>query len=300
MELFGILVLALIWGASFLFIKIGVEAGMSPVLVAFVRVGLGAALLWFVVAARVLFAPGSFRKPIPRERSTWGKLGFVGLLNNTLPFVLIAWGEQRISSGLASILNATMPLFTVLVAHFFTRDDRIGPLKAAGVLVGFAGAGLVILPGATDSMGGETSGSLAVVLASACYACATVFVKKNLTGATDPIATGASQLLMALAWLAPPTALTGAAVVLGELPAEAVLAVSALGLLGTGLAYLIYYMLIQRAKASQLSLVTYLLPVTALGWGALVLGEEITWYALAGLALIVAGIALVNRANASQ
>ncbi len=293
MDLLGILALALIWGSSFLFIKIGLNGGMSPVLVAGGRLAVGAALLWGVVLARRLFAPGSFKKPIPRERAIWAKIALIGLMNNAIPFLLIAWGEQRISSGLASVLNSSMPLFTVLFAHFLTHDDRITPAKAIGVLIGFAGVAVVIAPGAAD-LSGELPGSLAIVAASAAYAIATVFVRKTLTGATDPIATGAAQLVTAFAWLAPLVWTTGATARLNAIPMDAVLAVIALGLLGTGLAYLIYYLLIQRAKASQMSLVTYLLPVTALVYGAVFLGEEITGYALAGFGLIVSGILLVN------
>ncbi|MGQ9816160.1 MAG: DMT family transporter [Candidatus Roseilinea sp.] len=304
MDLIGIFTLALIWGSSFLFIKIGLNGGMSPVLVAGARLVIGASLLWGVVLARRLFAPGSFKKPIPRDRATWTKIALIGLVNNAIPFVLIAWGEQRISSGLTSVLNSSMPLFTVLFAHFLTRDDRITPAKALGVLVGFAGVAVVIAPRAVD-LSGELSGSLAIVVASAAYAIATVFIRKTLAGATDPIATGAAQLVTAFVWLAPLIVATGAAAHLDVILLDAVLAVVALGLLGTGLAYLIYYLLIQRVKASQMSLVTYLLPVTALVYGALFLQEEVTIGALAGFGLIVSGILLVNadvvrRANADS
>ncbi len=293
MDLLGILALALLWGSSFLFIKIGLNGGMSPVLVAGGRLAVGAALLWGVVLARRLFAPASFKKPIPRERAQWIKIALIGLVNNAIPFLLIAWGEQRISSGLASVLNSSMPLFTVLFAHLLTHDDRITPAKAIGVLIGFAGVAVVITPGAAD-LSGELPGSLAIVAASAAYAIATVFVRKTLTGATDPIATGAAQLVTACVWLAPLVLATGATAHLDAVPLDAILAVIALGLLGTGLAYIIYYLLIQRAKASQMSLVTYLLPVTALVYGAIFLGEEVTGYAVAGFGLIVSGILLVN------
>jgi drug/metabolite transporter (DMT)-like permease len=296
MDIAGILILALIWGSSFLFIKMGLNGGMSPVLVASMRLAVGSALLWAVIVLRWILAPGSFRKPIPRDRATWGKIAIIGLVNNAIPFALIAWGEQRISSGLASILNASMPIFTVLFAHFLTHDDRVTPTKALGVLIGFAGVAVVIAPSAGD-LAGELLGCLAVIVAASSYAIATVYVKKNLTGNTDPIATGASQLVTAFLWLLPLALLTGATANVSQLPLDAILAITALGLLGTGLAYLIYYLLIQRAKASQMSLVTYLLPVTALVYGSLFLGEQVTLFSLLGFALIVAGIILVNRAN---
>ena len=301
MNIVGILVLALIWGASFFFIKVGLNGGMSPVLVASWRLAVGSALMWGIVgvrqiAVRQTISPRETRKPIPSGRATWAKIALVGLLNNAIPFALIAWGEQRISSGLASIFNASMPLFTVVVAHLATHDDRIVRSKAIGVIIGLAGVGVVIAPTAGD-FAGETLGCLAVIVASLSYACATVYVKKNLTGLTDPIATGAGQLITAFVWLLPLALLTGATSNISTLPIDAMLAVTALGLFGTGAAYVIYYLLIQRAKASQVSLVTYLLPVTALVWGALLLGEQITIFSLLGFALIVVGIMLVNRAN---
>jgi drug/metabolite transporter (DMT)-like permease len=299
MDIIGVLILALIWGASFLFIKVGLNGGMSPLLVATMRLVFGATLLWCVVLLRRLFAPGSFKKPIPNDRATWGKLLFIGLVNNAIPFGLIAWGEQRISSGLASVFNSTMPLFTVIFAHMLTHDDRITPLKALGVGIGFVGVGVTIAPSAGD-LTGELLGCLAVIVASASYAIATVYIKKNLTGATDPIATGASQLVMGLVWLLPLALVTGAMSNLSTIPGESILAVSILGLLGTGIAYLIYYLLIQRTKASQMSLVTYLLPITALIYGAWFLKEPISIYSLAGFTLIVAGIVLVNRANQAK
>lgn len=296
MNIIGILILALLWGSSFLFIKIGINGGMSPILVAIWRLAVGATLMWAIVGLRQVFGARSMRKPFPRGRTVWLRLALVGLVNNAIPFALIAWGETRISSGLASIFNSSMPIFTVIVAHLLTHDDRITPVKALGIIVGLAGVAVVIAPTTTD-LSGELLGSLAVIVASLSYALATVYVKKYLTGATDPMATGASQLLMALLWLIPVGIATGAFNNVSSLPLEAMLAVTALGVLGTGLAYVIYYQLIQRAKASQLSLVTYLLPVTALVWGALFLNEQISPFAIAGFALIIAGIILVNRAN---
>ncbi|MCS7060645.1 MAG: DMT family transporter [Anaerolineae bacterium] len=298
MELFGILTLALIWGSSFLFIKIGLNGGLSPAMVAIGRLAVGAALLWGVVFMRRLIAPASFKYPIPRGRAIWTKIALIGLVNNAIPFVLIAWGEQHISSGLASVLNASMPLFTVLFAHVLTHDDRLTWIKALGVLIGFAGVGVVIGPGA-QGWSGELLGSIAIVVASAAYAIGTVYVRKVLVGVTDPIAAGAGQLLMAFVWLSPFILLNGAVVQLHSASSAALLAVLALGLLGTGLAYLIYYLLIQRAKASQMSLVTYLLPVTALIYGAIFLNEQVTVQAVFGFGLIVMGIVLVNRANHS-
>ncbi|HEY3288532.1 MAG TPA: EamA family transporter, partial [Anaerolineae bacterium] len=291
MDIIGIIILALIWGASFLFIKIGLNGGMSPVLVATMRLALGSTLLWGVVLVRRMVAPASFKKPIPQDRGTWAKLLIIGLLNNTIPFALIAWGEQRISSGLASVFNSTMPLFTVVFAHLLTHDDRITPIKAIGVGIGFLGVGVVIAPSAGD-LTGELLGCLAVIVASASYAIATVYVKKNLTGATDPIATGAGQLIMGFVWLVPLALLTGATSNLATIPTDALLAVTVLGLLGTGVAYIIYYLVIQRAKASQMALVTYLLPITALVYGAWLLDEPISIFSVIGFAMIVTGIIL--------
>jgi drug/metabolite transporter (DMT)-like permease len=229
---------------------------------------------------------------LPRQ-ALWSRLLMVALLNNTIPWVLIPWGEQHISSALASILNATMPIFTVIIAHFVTSDDRLTWRKVVGIVIGFIGVMVLIRADLQDVMSASAQGDMAVLLACVSYGAGAVYARKNLRGEDHTVlATG--QLGFGLLLTTPLMLLS-----LGGLHAvpslTALLAVGALGVLGSGLAYIIYYWLIDRASASQVSLVTYLLPVTAVFWGAALLNETLGPNTFAGLFLICAGIFLVNK-----
>ena len=268
--------LGLIWGSSFLFIKLGVDE-MPPAFVAGGRLVSG--LLFLLVALRVQ------KLGLPRQ-ALWSRLLMVALLNNTIPWVLIPWGEQHISSALASILNATMPIFTVIIAHFVTRDDRLTWRKVAGIVLGFAGVTVLIGADLRDIMSTSAQGDIAVLLACVSYGAGAVYARQHLRGEDHTVlATG--QLGFGLLLTTPLMLLS-----LGGLHAvpslTALLAVGALGVLGSGLAYIIYYWLIERASASQVSLVTYLLPVTAVFWGAALLNETLGPNTFAGLILILA------------
>jgi drug/metabolite transporter (DMT)-like permease len=276
-------ILALIWGSSFLFIKLGVME-MPPAFVAGGRLAWG--LVFLLLALRVQ------RLRLPR-RDLLGRLFVVALLNNTIPWILIPWGEQYISSALASILNATQPLFTVLLAHVVTSDDRMTWPKVAGIVIGFAGVVVLIGPDLRDLSSASALGDLAVIVSCISYAAGAVYIRRNLRGEDHTVlATG--QLGLALLVTTPLMLLS-----LGGLhaipSATALLAVAALGVLGSGLAYIIYYWLIERTSASQVSLVTYLLPITAVLWGVTLLNETLGANTFAGLVLICAGIFLVNR-----
>ena len=276
-------ILGLIWGSSFLFIKLGVNE-MPPAFVAGGRLASG--LLFLLIAMRLQ------RLGLP-QRALWGRLLVVAMLNNTIPWILIPWGEQHITSALASILNATMPLFTVIIAHFATRDDRLTWLKLAGIAIGFAGVVILIGADLRDLTSANALGDMAVLLACVSYGAGAVYARQNLRGEDHTVlATG--QLGFGLLLTAPLMLFS-----LGGLQAvpsaTALLAVALLGVLGSGLAYIIYYWLIERASASQVSLVTYLLPVTAVFWGAALLNETLGANTFTGLILILAGIFLVNR-----
>ncbi len=279
-----LVLLGLIWGSSFVFFKLGVNE-MPPAMVAGGRLVSGLLLLSLALRLK--------GRGLPKERELWARLAVVGLLNNCVPWVLIPWGEQYISSALASILNATMPLFTVLIAHVATQDDRLTWRKLAGIVIGFVGVVILIGADLQDLTSASAQGDLAVLAASLSYAVAAVYARRNLRGHDHTVlATG--QLSMGLLFTTPLMLLS-----LGEwrgLPSPTALgAVAALGVLGSGLAYIMYYWLIERASASQVSLVTYLLPVTAVFWGAFLLNEVLGVNTFAGLVLIGAGIFLVNR-----
>lgn len=269
-----LLILAAIWGSSYLFIKIGLR-DMSPAMVAFLRVAFGAAVL-VPIARR--------RGALSGLRPVWGMLALVALVQVAAPFLLIAGGEEEISSSLAGILVASVPIFSAMLALVFDHEERADGLRGVGVLVGIVGVVLLLgldLSGSTA----ELLGGLAVVLASLGYAVGGLLVKKRL-GAVQPIGIAAAVLLLSTVMLAPAAAATAPGQAPGPGPLAAVLA---LGVLGTGIAFAIFYALIARVGPSRSFIVTYLAPGFAVVYGALLLGEEITAATLAGLALILGG-----------
>jgi drug/metabolite transporter (DMT)-like permease len=216
----------------------------------------------------------------------------MGLLNGAIPYWLIAWGEQSITSGLASLLQATMPIFTVLMAHRLSADEHLTWLKVGGVVVGFAGVGILMLPDLLQGLRANVLGQLAIVVSSICYAGATLFARQRLRGISPLVAT-TGQLTMGMVFTVP------ASLVL-DWPFPLAVSLPAIGswlgltLLGTVVAYVIYYALIERTSATFVSTVTYIIPVNGLLLGAAVLGEPLSATLLGSLALILLGIALVR------
>ncbi len=282
-----LILLGAIWGASYMFIKVG-GAEIPPF--TFVE---GRAL----IAALALFLALRLRgETLPRTRSEWTPLIAMGIFNGVIPYTLITWGETHITSSLASILTAAMPLFTVLLAHFWTRDEQLTWAKVAGVIVGFVGVVVLFVPELRRGMQIEFWGEGAVVVAAVSYAVATLVARKFLGGVSHIVAS-AGQLGSAAVWMLPLSlAFDHPFSLRPSLPAVASLLT--LALLGTALAYVLYYWLIEHTGATRTALVTYLIPITGVMWGALALGESIGWEALAGLLLIIAGIGLVNRTAA--
>ena len=278
-----LLVLGLIWGASFLFIKVAVVT-IPPFTVAFGRTALAALILYVVLRYRGLKL-GSWG-PL------WGAFLILGLFNGAVPYTLITWAEIHIDSGLAAILNALMPLFTVLLAHFFTQDEKLNWMKVIGILLGFLGIMVLIGPAVLKGLGTHVIGQLAVVGAAWCYAMAAIYGRRlkevpPLVSATGQLI-GAALLTLPLSFIIDtPWQLSVTLLSLGAL--------ACLSLLGTALAYILYYYLLSRIGATNVSLVTYLLPITGVFWGALLLGERLHWSAFLALALILAGIAGVNN-----
>jgi drug/metabolite transporter (DMT)-like permease len=272
--------LSLLWGSSFFFYKILV-AVLPPVTVVLGRVGIAAMALnlALLVAGQCL----------PADRALWGRFLVSGLLNNVIPFILIAWGETRISSGMASILNATTPIFMVVVAHFLTEDDRLTAGKVLAVIVGFIGVGVLVGP---DALAGnsEAVGELAVATAAFVYAFAAVYSRRfkgltPLVAATGQISAATLILLpLSLAidrpWHYP-------------MPGWNIWAsFAAIALANTAFAYLIYYKLLARAGVTFISLCTFIIPPLALLLGAVVLHENVTTSAVVGMAVIALGLAV--------
>jgi drug/metabolite transporter (DMT)-like permease len=274
-------IVAAIWGASYLFIKVAVDE-VEPTAMMFIRLVLATAVLvpvlvWRLGASQAAGAVGD----------TGWRVFAVGFLNAALPFVLIAWGEKYVDSGVAAIANATVPIFVVLLALRFNPSERVYGLRLAGILVGLVGVG--VLAGLHPEGGWwAVAGTLAIVVASLSYASANHFVQHNygdtapLVIATVSCATGAVILL--------PFALVQWP---GEMPSwEAIGSIVALGVFGTAIALLFFYRLLNRYGAARASLVTYLLPPVALVYGVLILDEQVTLNGALGLVLILAGVAL--------
>ena len=278
-------VLAIVlWGPSFLLIKVALHE-LEPVMVVALRISLGAAGCWAVLLWQ--------RIALPSEPHLLLALMLFGLVNTAAPFILITWAEQYIDSGLAGILNGTMPFFTTLIAHFFFADDRITPLKLLGLSLGFAG--MVFLVGGnlqSVDLLGSLGGQLAVIAACVCYACGAVYNNRALRGCR-PEVTAAYSLTGAAVWLWLAALASGTAV---RLPASSAvwLAVLWLGLMGTALAYTAAFYLMRSWGPTRVSLLTYVLPVVAVTLGVVFLGETLRWQLVAGGLLVLAGIDVVN------
>ena len=279
---FGLL--GLIWGSSFLWIKIAVaEAG--PFVVVTFRLLFGLAGLLVVMALQ--------RQAWPRDRRTVLAFLFMGFFNTALPFTLITWGETLIDSSLASILNGTVPLFTIILAHFWLQDEKITLPRLGGLFVGFIG--MVILVSrdlGPDALRGNVWGQLAVIAAAVSYATAITFSRRHLRG-QPPVLQATMVLLFASAMMVVATPVAERPL---DLPGTGTgwFAIAWLGLLGSCAAYLLFFYLINAWGPTRASLVTYVFPVIGLVLGIVFLNEPADWRLLAGSALIVGGIGVVN------
>jgi drug/metabolite transporter (DMT)-like permease len=279
-----LLALSALWGGSFFFFKVLVDE-LPPLTVVLGRVGLAAVALNLYLVAR--------GEPMRASARQWRQFAFLGLLNNVIPFSLIVFGETRISSGLASILNATTPIFTLLAAQVLTQDEKLNANKVAGVLFGFLGVVVLTGPDMLAGLGGnDFSGEAACLLAALSYGLAGIYGRGFKAIAPVKVATGqitASTIILlplALAIDRP-----------WRLPAPSLGAWGAfagISLLCTALAYLIYFRVLAKAGATNLLLVTFLLPISALALGALFLGETVSGRSFAGMALIGLGLAAID------
>ena len=281
-----LVLLSILWGGAFFLIDVAVEL-VPPFTLVFLRVTIAASVLLVVLRAT--------GRPWPFERRTIVPFLTLALLNNVVPFCLFAWGQQQIASGLASILNATTPLWAVLVAHFLTTDEKATPLKVAGVAIGFAGVALMIGGDLLLDIGGAgLLAQLACVVATLSYALAGVHARRFRLMGISPIGVSAGTLgaavpvMLVLVLLFEPTSL-------GAMPpAEAIASILALALFSTALAFILYFRLIESAGATNAILVTFLIPVTAILLGATLLGEVLAPRHFIGMALIAAGLALID------
>jgi len=273
-EVVLLLTLASIWGASFLFIKLGVDE-VEPAVVVLGRLVVGVAVLVPVVL---------LRGAIPDMRAMWVPCVVLGALNNAVPYWLIAFAETRIDSGLAAVIQAAAPILTVVLATRIDPSQRVRGLRLVGVAVGFVGVALLV--GVQE--GSQLVGALAVLGTATCYAVSVLYAGRTVRS-FPPLEVAIGQLAVGMLLALP----FGLAQLPSEAPpAKAVAAIVALGALSTGVAYLLYFTLIARAGASRAILVTYLVPAFALVYGTVFLDEPVTLSALAGLVLILGGTAL--------
>ena len=279
-----LLLLAALWGPSFLFIKVAVGE-IPPFTLVTGRVGVAAALLYLFLRLR--------GRALPRSGRLWGYFAVAGFFSNALPFTLITWGEIHIDSAVAAILNGTTPLFTILLAHLFTSDDRLNGTKVVGVLLGFGGLIVLIAPALVEGFHATTWGLIAVAVAAASYGVATVYTRQKLRG-LPPLAAPTAQLTMATLFLIP-LALLIEQPFSRPLPAWTALgSLLALAVIGTAMAFVLYYRLLEKLTATSISMVTYLVPVIGVFLGVAVLNEQPGWNAYAGCALILVGVMVVN------
>lgn len=282
----GLLVaLSVLWGGSFLFIGIAVRE-LPPLTIVALRVLLASLALggaaWLLGLA------------MPRRREVWLAFFGMGLLNNLIPFCLIVWGQTQIASGLASILNATTPLFTVLIAHALTDDEKMTGNRLAGVIVGFAGVAAMIGPAAFAGSGSGVLPQLAVLGAAISYGFAGIFGRRFKRMGVAPILTATGQLTASTLMLVPVALLADRPWLLPPPSPTTWGAIVGLALLSSALAYVIFFRILAAAGATNIALVTFLIPVSAILLGSLVLGERLESRHFGGMALIAAGLACID------
>jgi drug/metabolite transporter (DMT)-like permease len=276
--------LGLIWGSSFLWIKIGVE-NITPTVLVTLRISFGLIGLLVVMAAT--------RQAFPRDRSTLLKYVFMGVFNLVLPFLLITWGETKIDSSMAAILNGAQPLFIIVIAHFWLHDEKITLPRLGGLIVGFIGVVVLVAQDFNpNTLQGDIWGQLAVVLAAISYATALTFSRKYLRG-TKPVVQSTMILVVGAIIMWPLMSVTNQPIVLPSTPLTW-LAVIWLGLLGLCIAYLLFFYLNNAWGPTRASLVTYIFPIVGVFLGIIFLNEQPSWNMLIGSLLVIGGIVVVN------
>ncbi|RAI45743.1 DMT family transporter [Rhodoplanes roseus] len=274
--------LSTLWGASYYFAKVAV-AEIPPMTISLVRV---------VVAAPIMLAlcwrAGELRQ-MPRY---WVPFLVMGFLSNAAAFALISWSQIRIGSGLAAVLNATTPLFAIVLAHLTTRDDRITPARSVGLLLGLIGVAVMIGPGAMAGFGGHIGGELACLLAAFLYAVGAIYARryKHLS----PNVMGGGQAVAAIVLMLPPVLLLDQPWTFGVPSWATIAALLALGAFSTALAYVLYFRVLSRAGATNTLLVTFLIPVSAMLLGTVLMDERLELHQIAGMLGIAAGLLAID------
>lgn len=277
--------LSVVWGGTFFFQEIAVRELPTFSIVA-CRVAIAALLLW-----AVMICSGT---PLPRDPTIWAALFVLALVNNVIPFSLIVWGQREISSSLAAILNATVPLFTVLIAHFFTTDEKLTGPKIIGVIVGIVGVVVIIGEDALEGIGIALLAQLAVLGAALAYTLGGLYGRRVQAMGLTPLSISTGQLLASTVVLVPVALLVDEPWTLPVPGMETIAAVVALASVSTAFAYILFFRILATAGATNLMLVTFLIPVSALALGNLILGEALETQHIVGLLCVGAGLAAID------
>lgn len=280
-----LLFLSVLWGGSFFFMAVAVK-GLPVMTIVLLRVGLAA-----LVLNTMLLAVG---QRLPSGARYWKAFFSMAFLNNAVPFVLIVWGTAHIASGLASILNASAPLWALVVVHFLTHDEKMTRPRVIGVAVGFAGIIYMVGTDALSELGTEVLAQLAVLGSALCYALGSALGRRLQHLEMKPLVFAGGQFTAATALMLPATLFVDRPWLL-EMPGwEVTGAVAGLAVLSTAVAYIIYFRVLSSAGAVNILLVTFLVPVTAILLGALILGERLAPSHFAGMALIGVGLSIID------
>jgi len=278
-------ILALIWGGAFFFIGVAVRH-VQPLTYVWLRLTIAAAGMWAFVAFK--------GEKLDLPRSIWASIVLLAILNNALPFALFGWGQTHIASGLASILNATTPIWGVVVAHFLTHDERMTPRKVAGVLLGFGGVATMIGPALLSNIGTSGLAELACVTASLSYALAAVWARRFRKQGISPLSVTTGQLTAGALIMLPVSMIVDRPWTQDFPPVSAIAAISALALFCTAFGYVLYFRLIATSGATNALLVTLLVPPVAILLGGLFLGETLAPQDFIGLGLIALGLGAID------
>ncbi len=277
-----IFILSIIWGGSFFFVGVAVKE-LPPLTIVLGRVALASMILLVIVYFK--------GERMPSSLSIWGSFLVMGALNNLIPFCLIVWGQTHIESGLASILNATTPIFSVVLAHFFTREEKLTLNRISGIILGWIGVSVLIGIESLRGFGLEVFGQIAVLGASVSYAFAAIYGRRFKDMNPIVVATGmlcgSTIMMIPLAlyfdqpWNLAPGAMT-------------IISILGLAAISTSLAYIIYFHVLAIAGPTNLLLVTFLIPISAIALGVMVLGEQLGWEIFVGMGMIFLGLVTID------
>lgn len=277
--------LSVLWGGSFFFNGVAVRE-LPPLTVVVCRVAFAAIILLIVVRA--------LGQKVHLERKVWAAFFRMGLLNNVIPFSLIVWGQSHIASGVASILNATTPLFTIVVAHWLTADEKMTRSRLLGVIIGMAGVAVMIGVDALKTIGVDVVAQLACLSGALSYAFAAIYGRRFRAMGVSPIATAMGQVTASTVMLLPIVLMVDQPWTLPVPSAAAIAALVGVAALSTAAGYILYFRILSTAGAANLALVTFLIPISAILLGVLVLGEVLHQKHFFGMAMIGLGLATID------